>query len=115
MLQISQTEKPICSARIDQIRLRRAINLPLGLPERFIVGCPIGDPGCVTFTHRAMALSIEMVANGGKSRSGGRGAVGCLRAPSAARRRQSRGPCALLRAVLDSASAGRDAARSDHP
>src|SRR5216683_2206672 len=29
MLQISQTEKPICSATIDQIRLRRAMNLPL--------------------------------------------------------------------------------------
>src|SRR5690242_12003895 len=28
MLQISQTEKPICSAMIDQIRLRRAMNLP---------------------------------------------------------------------------------------
>src|SRR5215471_6806719 len=26
MLQISQTEKPICSATIDQIRLRRAMN-----------------------------------------------------------------------------------------
>jgi hypothetical protein len=29
MLQISQTEKPMCSATIDQIRLRRAMNLPL--------------------------------------------------------------------------------------
>src|SRR5438445_8080747 len=29
MLQISQTEKPICSATIDQIKLRRAMNLPL--------------------------------------------------------------------------------------
>src|SRR5262249_19244383 len=29
MLQISQTEKPMCSATIDQMRLRRAINLPL--------------------------------------------------------------------------------------
>src|SRR5277367_4667445 len=29
MLQISQTEKPMCSARIDQIRLRRAITFPL--------------------------------------------------------------------------------------
>src|SRR3984893_16562722 len=29
MLQISQTEKPICSAKIDQIKLRRAMNLPL--------------------------------------------------------------------------------------
>src|SRR5665213_774534 len=28
MLQISHTEKPICSARIDQIRLRRATVLP---------------------------------------------------------------------------------------
>src|SRR6516165_10641578 len=28
MLQISQTEKPICSATIDQIRLRRAMSLP---------------------------------------------------------------------------------------
>src|ERR1700738_3412383 len=29
MLQISQTENPICSATIDQIRLRRAMTLPL--------------------------------------------------------------------------------------
>src|ERR1700692_4375426 len=29
MLQISQTENPICSATIDQIRLRRATTLPL--------------------------------------------------------------------------------------
>src|SRR6266567_1357939 len=29
MLQISQTENPICSATIDQIKLRRATNLPL--------------------------------------------------------------------------------------
>src|SRR5665647_3520116 len=29
MLQISQTENPICSATIDQMRLRRAITLPL--------------------------------------------------------------------------------------
>src|SRR5580704_13371365 len=29
MLQISQTENPIFSATIDQIRLRRAMNLPL--------------------------------------------------------------------------------------
>src|SRR5580700_6067255 len=29
MLQISQTEKPICSAIIDQMRLRRATNLPV--------------------------------------------------------------------------------------
>src|SRR6516164_5997693 len=29
MLQISQTENPMCSATIDQIRLRRAMNLPL--------------------------------------------------------------------------------------
>src|ERR1700680_2463424 len=29
MLQISQTENPICSATIDQIRLRRAMALPL--------------------------------------------------------------------------------------
>src|ERR1700685_732828 len=29
MLQISQTENPICSATIDQIRLRRATVLPL--------------------------------------------------------------------------------------
>src|SRR5271155_632872 len=29
MLQISQTEKPICSATIDQMRLRRATNLPV--------------------------------------------------------------------------------------
>src|SRR6476646_7834175 len=29
MLQISQTEKPMCSATIDQIRLRRATNLPV--------------------------------------------------------------------------------------
>src|SRR5260370_27098691 len=29
MLQTSQIEKPRCSAKIDQIRLRRAINLPL--------------------------------------------------------------------------------------
>src|SRR5215472_7980899 len=29
MLQISQTENPMCSATIDQIRLRRAISLPL--------------------------------------------------------------------------------------
>src|SRR5262249_17840161 len=28
MLQISQIEKPICSATIDQIRFRRAMNLP---------------------------------------------------------------------------------------
>src|ERR1700722_3654088 len=28
MLQISQTENPICSATIDQMRLRRAITLP---------------------------------------------------------------------------------------
>src|SRR5271168_4285914 len=28
MLQISQTENPICSATIDQMRLRRAMNLP---------------------------------------------------------------------------------------
>src|SRR6266851_4633820 len=28
MLQMSQIEKPRCSARIDQIRLRRAMNLP---------------------------------------------------------------------------------------
>ncbi len=30
MLQMSQIEKPICSATIDQIKLRRAMNLPLG-------------------------------------------------------------------------------------
>src|ERR1700722_2897126 len=29
MLQVSQIEKPICSATIDQIKLRRAMNLPL--------------------------------------------------------------------------------------
>src|SRR5665811_1156331 len=29
MLQISQTENPICSATIDQMRLRRAMTLPL--------------------------------------------------------------------------------------
>src|SRR5579862_727096 len=29
MLQISQIEKPRCSATIDQIRLRRAMNLPV--------------------------------------------------------------------------------------
>src|SRR5580700_1445611 len=29
MLQIIQIEKPRCSAKIDQIRLRRAMNLPL--------------------------------------------------------------------------------------
>src|SRR5262245_41037990 len=29
MLQISQIEKPRCSATIDQMRLRRAMNLPL--------------------------------------------------------------------------------------
>src|SRR5258707_14866513 len=29
MLQISQTEKPMCSATIDQMRLRRATALPL--------------------------------------------------------------------------------------
>src|SRR5580692_9137558 len=29
MLQISQTENPICSATIDQIRLRRATTLPV--------------------------------------------------------------------------------------
>src|SRR6202795_2152913 len=29
MLQISQTEKPTCSAKIDQIRVRSAMNLPL--------------------------------------------------------------------------------------
>src|SRR5271156_69300 len=29
MLQISQTENPICSATIDQMRFRRATNLPL--------------------------------------------------------------------------------------
>src|SRR5580692_3002320 len=29
MLQISQTENPICSATIDQMRLRLAMNLPL--------------------------------------------------------------------------------------
>src|SRR5579863_5852764 len=29
MLQINQTENPMCSATIDQIRLRRAITLPL--------------------------------------------------------------------------------------
>src|ERR1700730_239191 len=29
MLQISHTENPMCSATIDQIRLRRATNLPL--------------------------------------------------------------------------------------
>src|SRR5436309_2752019 len=29
MLQISQTETPICSATIDQMRLRRAMTLPL--------------------------------------------------------------------------------------
>src|SRR5258708_26561105 len=29
MLQISQTENPMCSATIDQIRLRRATTLPL--------------------------------------------------------------------------------------
>src|SRR5689334_3967876 len=29
MLQISQTENPMCSATIDQMRLRRAIDLPL--------------------------------------------------------------------------------------
>src|SRR5216684_8134285 len=29
MLQISQTENPICSATIDQMRLRRAMALPL--------------------------------------------------------------------------------------
>src|ERR1700752_2320668 len=29
MLQMSQTEKPICSVIIDQIRLRVAMNLPL--------------------------------------------------------------------------------------
>jgi hypothetical protein len=28
MLQMSQIEKPRCSATIDQIRLRRAMNLP---------------------------------------------------------------------------------------
>ena len=29
MLQSSQTEKPMCSAKIDQIRLRRAIGRPV--------------------------------------------------------------------------------------
>src|SRR5258708_3204710 len=29
MLQISQTENPMCSATIDQMRLRRAMTLPL--------------------------------------------------------------------------------------
>src|SRR5258708_24633530 len=33
MLQISQTEKPICSAIIDQMRLRRAITLPLAFQK----------------------------------------------------------------------------------
>src|SRR5579863_8845272 len=54
MLQISQIEKPRCSARIEKIRLRRAIALPLvsqntassgfqseiQLEPRFIRSCP---------------------------------------------------------------------------
>src|SRR5580692_13225765 len=53
MLQISQTEKPICSATIDQIRLRRAMNLPLAFQNfsssgfqseiQVAVGSLIGD------------------------------------------------------------------------
>src|SRR5947209_3442511 len=47
MLQISQTEKPIFSATIDQIRLRRATNLPVdsqnalssGLQSEIQLGC----------------------------------------------------------------------------
>src|SRR5215510_9779995 len=50
MLQISQTEKPICSATIDQIRLRRATVLPVvfqnasssGRQSEIQVGFPFG-------------------------------------------------------------------------
>ena len=37
-LQISQTEKPRCSAKIDQTRLRRATLRPRGLPELGVLG-----------------------------------------------------------------------------
>src|ERR1700746_3094839 len=38
MLQISQTENPMCSATIDQMRLRRAINLPLEFQKAWSSG-----------------------------------------------------------------------------
>ena len=43
-LQISQTEKPRCSAKIDQTRLRRATWLPPCLPELLVLGTPVVDP-----------------------------------------------------------------------
>ena len=44
MLQITQTEKPRCSATIDQIRLRRATLTSGRLPEGGVLGVPVGDP-----------------------------------------------------------------------
>ena len=41
--QMDQTEKPTCSAKIDQIRLRLAIFLAARLPGLDVFGIPVFD------------------------------------------------------------------------
>src|ERR1700761_5018362 len=53
MLQISHTENPMCSATIDQIRLRRAVTLPL-------VSQKVGSSG---FQSEIQVGSFELIEN----------------------------------------------------
>src|SRR5215468_255624 len=52
MLHISQIEKPRCSAKIDQMRLRRAMNLPLAFQNFSSSGsqCAIQAEFCLPMT-----------------------------------------------------------------
>jgi hypothetical protein len=76
MLQINQTEKPTCSATIDQIRLRRAMTLPLVSQNDSSSGRQSEIQVASRLLIVRCPLSIEMVANGRKARSDGAGA-GC--------------------------------------
>ena len=60
IVQSTQTQKPMCSANIDKTRFLRAIRWPVRLPERLVVGLPVGD---VCSSHggegrRALRLSV---------------------------------------------------------
>src|ERR1700733_3232164 len=82
MLQISQTENPMCSATIDQMRLRRAMTLPLvfqnvsssGFQSEIQVGFGvlIGNFLSERVWHRHRGIALEGTeARSGRPQSGG--------------------------------------------